>query len=173
MDRPTKRSVLAELDDAKPKDPCDALKWAWINAVGAWCKVWRRDPKEPLTDEMLKAMVDKFHADDRHSRCVKANAGHPYYDRQGNRRGGERMELTAKRDELYARLQAGDRKIDTAPPGTDVSGWETFWLDLLHQYEAVCNELDALPEEAFPVIGGPAPVVLLNESVSGDTEEEE
>jgi hypothetical protein len=50
----------------------------------------------------------------------------------------------ADRDRLQRRLEAGDRRIAEADgAGQDVSRWETFWLQLLAEYEQVCRELDA------------------------------
>jgi len=47
---------------------------------------------------------------------------------------------------LESRLEDGYRRIDQAHArGEDISAWEEFWIDLLHQYEA--SALD-LPEAA-------------------------
>jgi hypothetical protein len=48
-----------------------------------------------------------------------------------------------RRGEILARrLEDGYRRIDQAiATGSDVSAWESFWIDLLHEYEAVCDEL--------------------------------
>lgn len=46
---------------------------------------------------------------------------------------------------LEARLTDGYRRIDAAAAsGVDVSGWEHFWLDLLDQYVAACDVMDAI-----------------------------
>lgn len=56
-------------------------------------------------------------------------------------------ELTRLRDSLHERLDAGWAKIeqgerDKRPPDT-VDRWEDFWLDLLAEYEAICQQLIA------------------------------
>ena len=55
-------------------------------------------------------------------------------------------EIDARRSALATRLEDGYRRIDQAlPAGEDVTGWETFWIHLLDEYEGVCNELGAEP----------------------------
>lgn len=45
---------------------------------------------------------------------------------------------------LERRLDEGYRRIEEAiDRGEDVQAWESFWIDLLHQYEA---EWDSLPK---------------------------
>lgn len=40
------------------------------------------------------------------------------------------------------RLIDGYRRIDVARArGDDVSAWEDFWIDLLHRYEALCDDV--------------------------------
>ncbi len=52
--------------------------------------------------------------------------------------------LEAERATLEQRLQVGYRRIEEAlEAGEDVSSWERFWIELLHQYEAVCAQLRA------------------------------
>ena len=47
---------------------------------------------------------------------------------------------------LERRLDEGYSRIEEAlARGEDVSAWESFWIDLLHLYEA---EWDSLPEAA-------------------------
>lgn len=47
---------------------------------------------------------------------------------------------------LEQRLADGYARIEDARlSGEDVTAWEEFWIDLLHQYEAV---VDGLPEAA-------------------------
>lgn len=47
-------------------------------------------------------------------------------------------------DILERRLNDGWNRIEEAlRRGEDVHAWESFWIDLLHQYEAA---FDALPE---------------------------
>ncbi len=54
-------------------------------------------------------------------------------------------DLEAKRDSLYRRLEAGYSKIDEGlrakADQNTVQKWEDFWIDLLHEYESVCREL--------------------------------
>ncbi len=43
---------------------------------------------------------------------------------------------------LERRLEDGYLRIDAARRnGQDIQTWETFWIDLLHQYEAVADGL--------------------------------
>lgn len=43
---------------------------------------------------------------------------------------------------LERRLEDGYRRIEAAArDGQDVSAWETFWIDLLRQYEALSDGL--------------------------------
>ncbi len=42
---------------------------------------------------------------------------------------------------LELRLADGFQRIDVARNcGEDVSAWEDFWIELLHRYEALCDE---------------------------------
>ena len=42
---------------------------------------------------------------------------------------------------LHRRLEDGYRRIDQAlRHGEDVEAWEAFWISLLREYEAVCDE---------------------------------
>ena len=50
---------------------------------------------------------------------------------------------------LLQRLDAGYARIADAPD-TDPPAWETFWLDLLHDYETVCNEMNAVQAGLWP-----------------------
>ena len=46
---------------------------------------------------------------------------------------------------LERRLEDGYRRIEAAKlDGDDISAWETFWIDLLRQYEAVSDGLTSL-----------------------------
>lgn len=55
------------------------------------------------------------------------------------------LDLTTLRA-LERRLDDGYARIEEAlARGEDVSAWESFWIDLLHLYEA---EWDALPKAA-------------------------
>jgi hypothetical protein len=59
--------------------------------------------------------------------------------------------LMEKRDEYVTRLDIGAVKIEEArAQGKDVSTWEDYWIQLLHQYEAVCDKLNELQT---PVVG--------------------
>jgi hypothetical protein len=50
--------------------------------------------------------------------------------------------LIKNRDELVARLDDGSDKIEEAIlQGKDVTNWESHWIGLLRQYEAVCDKL--------------------------------
>ncbi len=41
---------------------------------------------------------------------------------------------------LEARLEDGYARIESAhASGIDVADWETFWFDLLRQYQAACD----------------------------------
>ena len=52
-------------------------------------------------------------------------------------------ELEARRRMLENRLDDGFQRIDQAAlSGVDVSEWESFWLQLLDEYEDVCREID-------------------------------
>jgi len=54
----------------------------------------------------------------------------------------ESDELGRRRQSLSRRLDDGYQRIDQAiATGADVSAWESFWIDLLGEYEAVCDEL--------------------------------
>ena len=55
---------------------------------------------------------------------------------------GRRLKLIdARRASLRRRLEDGYIRIETAlEAGQDVAEWEAFWLDLLRQYEALCDE---------------------------------
>lgn len=47
-------------------------------------------------------------------------------------------------DVLRARLEAGHERIEQAKQvGIDVRSWEDFWIQLLHEYEAACDEVAA------------------------------
>jgi hypothetical protein len=61
---------------------------------------------------------------------------------------GETVELERKRRTLARRLEDGYARIDQAiAQGADVAAWETFWIDLLREYESVCDELRGIGEE--------------------------
>jgi hypothetical protein len=53
------------------------------------------------------------------------------------------LDLVARRESYHRRLEDGYARIDEAAlNGTDVSAWETFWLQLLREYEEVCRAGD-------------------------------
>jgi hypothetical protein len=56
------------------------------------------------------------------------------------------ISITTKRsdaDVLRHRLEAGYERIELArQSGVDTRTWEEFWVNLLHEYETVCDELD-------------------------------
>ena len=55
-----------------------------------------------------------------------------------------REQLVRRRETLARRLVDGYRRIDQAvATGADVAAWESFWIDLLREYESVCDELRA------------------------------
>lgn len=54
-------------------------------------------------------------------------------------------ELEMERDRLVARLEEGERQIESARAhGRDVARWEDFWINLLHGYERICDRLQRL-----------------------------
>jgi hypothetical protein len=51
------------------------------------------------------------------------------------------IQIEDRRDRLARRLDDGWARIDAAAlAGEDVEGWETFWINLLREYEALCEE---------------------------------
>lgn len=59
--------------------------------------------------------------------------------------------LRAKKEEYIERLDIGAAKIEEArAQGKDVHTWEDYWIQLLRQYEAVCDrvrDLEAIERE--------------------------
>ena len=61
----------------------------------------------------------------------------------------EAVLLTSRRDDIRDRREVLERRLDDGfqrieqalRDGTDVAAWEDFWVQLLREYEAVCNEL--------------------------------
>jgi hypothetical protein len=54
----------------------------------------------------------------------------------------QRQELEDRRSLLERRLEDGYRRIDEAlADGQDVAEWERFWIRLLGEYEALCDDL--------------------------------
>ncbi len=52
--------------------------------------------------------------------------------------------LDEQRATLERRLSEGYVRIEEAlEAGQDVSNWERFWIELLHQYEVVCAQMEA------------------------------
>ena len=55
---------------------------------------------------------------------------------------GNEAVLERRRLSLARRLEDGYQRIDQAiSTGSDVAAWEMFWIDLLREYESVCDEL--------------------------------
>ncbi len=56
------------------------------------------------------------------------------------------ISINTKRSEadvLRQRLEAGYERIELArQSGVDTRTWEDFWVNLLHEYETVCDQLD-------------------------------
>lgn len=51
----------------------------------------------------------------------------------------------SRRVALERRLEDGYRRIEEARlNGADVRAWEDFWVQLLREYEAVCDEIGSL-----------------------------
>ena len=51
-------------------------------------------------------------------------------------------DIDLRRRALATRLEDGYQRIDqTLLAGEDIAGWETFWMHLLEEYEAVCDDL--------------------------------
>ncbi len=49
-------------------------------------------------------------------------------------------DLSQSVEALEARLEDGYSRIEAAQAsGIDIAAWETFWLDLLGQYQAACD----------------------------------
>ena len=47
------------------------------------------------------------------------------------------------RESLYQRLENGYQRVEQGlAEGRDMTTWETFWIDLLGEYERVCDDLD-------------------------------
>jgi hypothetical protein len=50
--------------------------------------------------------------------------------------------LAERRSTLEKRLDDGYRRIEDAiASGIDVTTWESHWIELLRQYESICEEL--------------------------------
>ena len=61
---------------------------------------------------------------------------------EANRLVGRRDGIAGRRQVLERRLDDGYRRLDEAlREGADVEAWEGFWIQLLGEYEAVCDEL--------------------------------
>ncbi len=49
--------------------------------------------------------------------------------------------IEPRRETLRQRLEDGYGRIDQAlADGADVAAWESFWIELLHEYESICDE---------------------------------
>lgn len=63
--------------------------------------------------------------------------------------------LETERDTLYSRLEAGYVKIERGlTEGKDITEWEDLWLQLLNEYEQVCNEIQNFVPEQRELFGG-------------------
>ena len=55
----------------------------------------------------------------------------------------ERLESTQSIETLMARLDDGYERIDAAQSaGLDVAAWESFWIELLRQYQAAYDAIE-------------------------------
>jgi len=60
----------------------------------------------------------------------------------GLKEGSAFESLEDHRASLEHRLHEGYLRIEEAlAAGQDVTSWERFWIELLHQYEFICNQL--------------------------------
>lgn len=60
-------------------------------------------------------------------------------------RAGAIARLEEKKKEYEERLTIGADKIEEARgQGKDVTSWEDYWIQLLRQFEAVCDKLTEL-----------------------------
>ncbi len=58
-----------------------------------------------------------------------------------NEMSHRRGQIDDRRIALERRIEDGYGRIELAlAKGQDVVQWEAFWIDLLHQYEALCDE---------------------------------
>jgi hypothetical protein len=65
--------------------------------------------------------------------------------------------LEDRRDRLYERLEVGYGRIERAlADGGDVTPWEDFWLELLKEYEQVCDEIQGVPPKQVELFVAPA-----------------
>jgi hypothetical protein len=56
------------------------------------------------------------------------------------------LSLEQRRDTLAARLEMGFEKIEQAErEGKDTVRWEQAWLQLLKEYEGVCDQIASRP----------------------------
>jgi hypothetical protein len=57
-------------------------------------------------------------------------------------------ELEERKLTLVRRLEDGYSRIELAlQQGRDVTQWEDLWETLLHEYEAICDEIGRMPAE--------------------------
>jgi hypothetical protein len=65
------------------------------------------------------------------------SASTPISDRLNSSTSPDRQLLSLER-----RLEDGYRRIESArEAGQDITAWEEFWIQLLHQYESVADDL--------------------------------
>lgn len=63
-------------------------------------------------------------------------------DHQAIPLAARRDHIRGRRAGLERRLEDGYERIDQAlRDGADVAAWEAFWIQLLREYEAVCDDL--------------------------------
>lgn len=54
-------------------------------------------------------------------------------------------DIARRREKLVQRLDDGYARIEQAvADGANVAAWETFWIELLREYESVCEEIDVV-----------------------------
>lgn len=59
-----------------------------------------------------------------------------------------RNELEERKLTLTRRLEDGYSRIELAlQQGRDVTQWEDLWETLLHEYEAICDDISQMPSE--------------------------
>lgn len=57
--------------------------------------------------------------------------------------------LLSKRNELEQRLEDGWSKIEELANADTIEKWEGFWINLLKEYEAICDQI--AKESAYDV----------------------
>ena len=98
------------------------------------------------TGDCVDQRSDEERKTRRHDASRGLQSGGRDDDREAEIRHQERQQtitrLMEKRDEYVERLDIGAAKIEEARgQGKDVTLWEDYWIQLLRQYEAVCDKL--------------------------------